>query len=87
MSQEVEDEEEAKEGEESKIEEVEDEDDKPKEKTKEKEVSNEELNKTKPIWTQPWGYHTRGVQRVLQELDQRLGGPPRRQALLRRRPA
>jgi len=44
-----------KEGEESKIEEVEDEDDKPKEKKmkkiKEQETSNEELNKTKPIWT------------------------------------
>jgi molecular chaperone HtpG len=38
-----------------KIEEVEDEDDKPKEKKtkkiKETETSNEELNKTKPIWT------------------------------------
>ncbi|KIM89970.1 hypothetical protein PILCRDRAFT_812762 [Piloderma croceum F 1598] len=44
-----------KEGEESKIEEVDDEDDKPKEKKtkkiKEQETSNEELNKTKPIWT------------------------------------
>ncbi|KAF9264763.1 heat-shock protein 90 [Marasmius fiardii PR-910] len=55
--QEVEDEEEeVKEGEEKpKIEEVEDDDDKPKEKKtkkiKEKETSNEELNKTKPIWT------------------------------------
>ena len=39
----------------SKIEEVDDEDDKPKEKKtkkiKEQETSNEELNKTKPIWT------------------------------------
>jgi hypothetical protein len=76
MSQEVEDEEEAKEGEESKIEEVEDEDEKPKEKTKEKEVLNEELNKMKPIWTQPWGYHTGGVRHILQEFDQRMGGPP-----------
>jgi molecular chaperone HtpG len=56
--QEVEDtevEEEVKEGEESKIEEVDDKDDKPKEKKtkkiKEQETSNEELNKTKPIWT------------------------------------
>jgi molecular chaperone HtpG len=48
------DEEEAKEGEESKIEEVEDEEDKKdkKKKTvKESTVTNEELNKTKPIWT------------------------------------
>ncbi|KAF9227622.1 heat shock protein 90 [Gyrodon lividus] len=41
--------------EESKIEEVDDEDDKPKDKKtkkiKEKEIVNEELNKTKPIWT------------------------------------
>ncbi|KAF7967679.1 hypothetical protein HWV62_17571 [Athelia sp. TMB] len=55
VEKEVEDEEEVKEGEESKIEEVEDEDDKPKEKKtkkiKEQETSNEELNKTKPIWT------------------------------------
>ncbi|EIW85058.1 heat-shock protein 90 [Coniophora puteana RWD-64-598 SS2] len=55
--QEVEDdeaEEEKDEKEESKIEEVEDEDDKPKKKTKkvkEIETTNEELNKTKPIWT------------------------------------
>ena len=55
--QEVEDEEEEakEEKEESKIEEVEDEEDKPKDKKmkkiKEKEVVNEELNKTKPIWT------------------------------------
>ena len=53
--QEVEDDEEVEEEkEESKIEEVEDED-KPKEKktkkVKEQETSNEELNKTKPIWT------------------------------------
>ncbi|KAG7092376.1 Heat shock protein 90, variant 2 [Marasmius oreades] len=51
-----EEEEEIKEGEEKpKIEEVEDDEDKPKEKktkkVKEKETSNEELNKTKPIWT------------------------------------
>jgi molecular chaperone HtpG len=42
-------------GEEAKIEEVEDEEEKPKEKKtkkiKESEVTNEELNKTKPIWT------------------------------------
>ena len=48
------DEEVEEEKEESKVEEVEDED-KPKEKKtkkiKEKEVKNEELNKTKPIWT------------------------------------
>ena len=57
--QDVEDEEEeVKEEEEEdkpKIEEVEDDDDKPKEKKtkkiKEKETKNEELNKTKPIWT------------------------------------
>ena len=53
--QEVEDDEEvAEDKEESKVEEVEDED-KPKEKKtkkiKEKEVTTEELNKTKPIWT------------------------------------
>ena len=53
--QEVEDDEEvAEDKEESKVEEVEDED-KPKEKktkkVKEKEVTTEELNKTKPIWT------------------------------------
>ncbi|KIK94310.1 hypothetical protein PAXRUDRAFT_143168 [Paxillus rubicundulus Ve08.2h10] len=55
---EVEDEDEAEEKEEkeeSKIEEVEDEEDKPKDKKKktikEKETVNEELNKTKPIWT------------------------------------
>jgi molecular chaperone HtpG len=52
----AEEEEEAKEGEDkAKIEEVEDEEDKPKEKKtkkiKEQETSNEELNKTKPIWT------------------------------------
>lgn len=51
-----EEEEEAKDGEEKpKIEEVEDEEDKPKEKktkkVKEQQTSNEELNKTKPIWT------------------------------------
>jgi molecular chaperone HtpG len=57
VEKEVEDEEEEEkeEKEESKIEEVEDEDDKPKDKKtkkiKEKEVVNEELNKTKPIWT------------------------------------
>jgi molecular chaperone HtpG len=57
VEKEVEDEdEEAKEEkEESKIEEVEDEEDKPKDKKtkkiKEKEIVNEELNKTKPIWT------------------------------------
>ncbi|KAG6376376.1 Hsp90 protein-domain-containing protein [Boletus reticuloceps] len=58
VEKEVEDdeEEEAKEEqEESKIEEVDDEEDKPKDKKtkmiKEKEVVNEELNKTKPIWT------------------------------------
>jgi len=48
------DEEEVKEGEESKIEEVEDEEDKKekkKKKVKETETTNEELNKTKPIWT------------------------------------
>jgi molecular chaperone HtpG len=55
--QEVEDDEEVEEESEEKpkIEEVEDEDEKPKEKKtkkiKEKETSNEELNKTKPIWT------------------------------------
>ncbi len=41
-------------GEEKKIEEVEDDDDKPSKKTKkvkEKTTENEELNKTKPIWT------------------------------------
>ncbi|KIM62086.1 hypothetical protein SCLCIDRAFT_120509 [Scleroderma citrinum Foug A] len=47
--------EESEEKEESKIEEVDDEDEKPKDKKtkkiKEKEVTNEELNKTKPIWT------------------------------------
>lgn len=38
---------------EAKVEEVEDEDNKPKEKTKvkEKQIVNEELNKTKPLWT------------------------------------
>ncbi|KAG6810297.1 hypothetical protein H0H92_012521 [Tricholoma furcatifolium] len=57
VEKEVEDEEEAaeEEGEKSRIEEVEDEDDKPKEKktkkVKEQETTNEELNKTKPIWT------------------------------------
>jgi molecular chaperone HtpG len=58
VEKEVEDDEEEdapKEGEDSKIEEVEDEDSKPKEKKtkkiKEQETSNEELNKTKPIWT------------------------------------
>ncbi|KXN82609.1 Heat shock protein HSP 90-alpha [Leucoagaricus sp. SymC.cos] len=48
------DEEEAKEGEQSKIEEVDEEEEgkeKKKKKIKEKEVTNEELNKTKPIWT------------------------------------
>ena len=53
-SQEVEDDEEVAEGAEKKIEEVEDEDEsKPKKtkKIKEKKVENEELNKTKPIWT------------------------------------
>lgn len=55
--QEVEDDEEElkDEKEESKIEEVEDDDNKPKEKktkkVKETETTNEELNKTKPIWT------------------------------------
>ncbi|KAK2460620.1 hypothetical protein APHAL10511_007090 [Amanita phalloides] len=55
VEKEVEDEEEAEEAEKPQIEEVEDEEDKPKEKKtkkiKEKEVVNEELNKTKPIWT------------------------------------
>jgi molecular chaperone HtpG len=57
VEKEVEDEEEEakEEKEESKIEEIEDEEDKPKDKKtkkiKEKEVVNEELNKTKPIWT------------------------------------
>jgi len=58
VDKEVEEEEEAKEEEgedKPKIEEVEDDDDKPKEKTKktvkEKTVTNEELNKTKPLWT------------------------------------
>ncbi|KAH7105907.1 heat shock protein 90 [Auriculariales sp. MPI-PUGE-AT-0066] len=54
VEKEVEDEEEAKEGDESKIEEVEDEDekkDKKKKTIKESTVTNEELNKTKPIWT------------------------------------
>jgi len=59
LVQEVEDDdqemEETEEKEESKIEEVEDEEEKPKDKKtkkiKEKEVTNEELNKTKPIWT------------------------------------
>ena len=54
--QEVEDDEEiAEDKEESKVEEVEDEENKPKDKKtkkiKEKQVTNEELNKTKPIWT------------------------------------
>ncbi|KAI0374970.1 heat shock protein 90 [Pilatotrama ljubarskyi] len=52
--QEVEDEEEVKEDkEESKVEEVEDDEEKKKKtkKIKEKQVTNEELNKTKPIWT------------------------------------
>lgn len=47
-------EDEAKEGEESKIEEVDDEEDMAKDRKTEKneeEVTNEELNKTKPIWT------------------------------------
>ncbi|KAL0947041.1 hypothetical protein HGRIS_013185 [Hohenbuehelia grisea] len=58
VEKEVEDDEEeevTEEGEKSKVEEVEDEDDKPKEKKtkkiKEQETTNEELNKTKPIWT------------------------------------
>jgi molecular chaperone HtpG len=55
VEKEVEDEEEeVKEGEESKIEEVEDEDEKKEKKkktVKETETTNEELNKTKPIWT------------------------------------
>ncbi|KAG6836749.1 heat shock protein 90 [Arthromyces matolae] len=57
VEKEVEDEEAEveEEGEKPKIEEVEDEDDKPKEKKtkkiKESETTNEELNKTKPIWT------------------------------------
>ena len=33
--------------------------------------------------SQPQRDHPGGVRCVLQELDQRLGGPPRRQALLR----
>jgi len=55
--QEVEDDEEEmkEEKEESKIEEVEDDEDKPKEKKtkkiKEMQTKNEELNKTKPVWT------------------------------------
>lgn len=54
--QDVEDEEvEEKEDKEAKIEEVEDDEDKPKDKKtkkiKEKQVENEELNKTKPLWT------------------------------------
>ena len=51
--QEVEDEEEAEDKEDSKIEEVEEDEDKKKKTKKEKvtEKSNEELNKTKPIWT------------------------------------
>ena len=51
--QEVEDEEEAEDKEDSKIEEVDEDEDKKKKTKKEKvtEKSNEELNKTKPIWT------------------------------------
>ncbi|KAF9477355.1 heat shock protein Hsp90 [Pholiota conissans] len=54
VEKEVEDEEEVKEGEESKIQEVDEDEEKEKKKTKkikETETSNEELNKTKPIWT------------------------------------
>merc|ERR1712070_1282845 len=74
-------------GDEPKIEEV-DEDEEKKEKKKKtvKEVTHEWdlMNKQKPIWTHARGGHQGGVRRLLQGALERLGGAPRRQALLRR---
>merc|ERR1711937_1049076 len=74
-------------GDEPKIEEVEEEEEekkKDKKKKKVKEVTHEWdlMNKQKPIWTRARGGHQGGVRRLLQGALQRLGGAPRRQALL-----